>query len=38
MKKIETFMLMSEEFNDAIDTNVLNPLIEEDQKILEGTS
>ena len=31
-EEIETFMLMSEEFNDAIDTNVLNPLIEEDQE------
>ena len=29
-EELETFMLMSEEFNDAIDTNVLNPLIEED--------
>ena len=31
-EEIETFMLMSEEFNDAIDTNVLNPLIEEDNR------
>tara|TARA_Y100000385_G_scaffold285432_1_gene345329 strand:- start:2608 stop:5757 length:3150 start_codon:yes stop_codon:yes gene_type:complete len=31
-EELETFMLMSEEFNDAIDTNVLNPLIEEDQE------
>ena len=37
-EEIETFMLMSEEFNDAIDTNVLNPLIEEDQEDREGTS
>lgn len=31
-EELETFMLMSEEFNDAIDTNVLNPLIEEDEE------
>ena len=28
-EEIETFMLISEEFNDAVDTNVLNPLMEE---------
>lgn len=31
-EELETFMLMSEEFNDAIDTNILNPLIEKYQE------